>query len=786
MALGPRATPSSRRSSTSDHEPTGIDLRLLLPAVGAWSGAALALSGGRWLGLAVGLGVASGLFGVLRRSWTLVALGAALAGAGGVAGLWAGNLADSTPAVWARQGALVTVQARVTTDLRHWEASGNRPESAMLAISLQQVAARGEVWQGSMPGLVRASGSSVQQLDQPVGATITFTALSRAPEPGDRSVATLMLRGEVHVIAEAGPLDRLANRFRAGLRQALAHSPPEQAGLVPSLVVGDISALPAEVKEDFKTTGLTHLTAVSGTNLTLMLVFTLGAARQLGLRGWWLRLLGLTVAMAFIVVCRAEPSVLRAAAMGLIAMAATGVAHDRARGLRALCLAILLLVLIDPWLARSWGFALSVSATAGILWWAGPWQQAMRRWLPGWLAESLAVPLAAQLATQPIVTALSGAVSMVGLGANVAAGPFVGPVTILGLGAGLVSLVWPGLAGVIGWLAGWCVQPIVVVARFAAHAPAAAWSWPSSAAGLVLLGVSCLFCAQVLLPRVLPRRWLATGLAVLLVVAALRAPPQPGWPGDWAVVACDVGQGGAQLIRAGPRQAVLVDTGPEPAALSRCLESVGVQTIVLLVITHAHADHIGGLAGLAGVPVQLVVSGPDTIGRSTDLPDGLPAPVATRAGDTITAGSVRWTTLAAGPLTGSSASAVEESPGTPDSAAENDAGVVGMIDAGRLRVLVTGDLEIAGQRNLLRSQANIGADVLVVPHHGSPRQDPQFIAAVNPRIALIQVGERNDYGHPAASTLTMLRVSGAAIFRTDEQGGLAVTADASTVVTQRR
>ena len=84
----------------------------------------------------------------------------------------------------------------------------------------------------------------------------------------------------------------------------------------PSLVVGDISHLPEQVKADFKTTGLTHLTAVSGTNLTLMLVFTLGLARQAGVRGWWLRGMAVLVAAAFIVVCRAEPSVLRAAAMG--------------------------------------------------------------------------------------------------------------------------------------------------------------------------------------------------------------------------------------------------------------------------------------------------------------------------------------------------------------------------------------------------------------------------------------------------------------------------------------
>lgn len=781
MALARKPTRSSPRSSTSEAG-RPVDLRLLAPAAAAWACAAIAVQGGRWIGLVLGLGVVAGSLGLLRRSWTVCAVGVAMAGAAGVAGMWAAALNHSLPAEWAREKALIEVTAEVTSDARQWQARGYQPAAAVLAIELRQVTAHGEVWQGRLPAQLRASGEMAAQLDQPVGAAITFLAIGRPPDAADRSVGTLVLRSEITSVESPGPVARLANSFRAGLRQAMAHSPPEQAGLVPSLVVGDISHLPEQVKADFKTTGLTHLTAVSGTNLTLMLVFTLGLARQAGVRGWWLRGMAVLVAAAFIVVCRAEPSVLRAAAMGLIAMAATGLAHDRARGLRALSLAVLVLVLIDPWLSRSWGFALSVTATAGILWWAGRWQTAMRGWAPGWLAESVAVPLAAQLATQPIVTALSGQVSVVGLAANLFAGPFVGPVTILGLAAGLISLVSPGLAGLVGWAAGWCVQPIVLVAHLAASAPAAAWSWRSTPATLVLLGVACVICAALVMPRVLPRRWLVAAFAVLLVIGAFRAPPQAGWPGEWVVIACDVGQGGAQLIRAAPGRAILVDTGPDPNALRACLASVGVSRISVLVLTHSHADHVGGLPAIAGeIPVEMVLVGSDAPAAS-DL-EGLPETTRTSAGDTIELGPLRWTTIAAGPSARASPLADGSSAG--EDAGQNDASIVGLIETGELRILVTGDLEVAGQQAVVSSGADIRADVLVVPHHGSPRQDPDFIDAVHARIALVQVGENNGYGHPASSALTMLRGSGATVFRTDQQGAIAVSADGGSAVTQR-
>ena len=202
--------------------------------------------------------------------------------------------------------------------------------------------------------------------------------------------------------------------------------------LVPALVDGDDAGLDPTLADDFRTTGLTHLLAVSGTNLTLVVGFALTLARWLRVRGRWLLLVGAAGIVGFVLLARPEPSVLRAAAMGTVALVGLG-AHGRDRGIRGLGVATVVLLLLDPGLATAMGFALSVCATAGILLLAPGWRTALARWLPWWLADAVAVPAAAQLACTPLIAAISGQVSLVAVGANLLAAPAVGPATVLGL-----------------------------------------------------------------------------------------------------------------------------------------------------------------------------------------------------------------------------------------------------------------------------------------------------------------------------------------------------------------
>lgn len=684
---------------------------------------------------------------------------------------------------YAQAELIMTMDAQVRSD------SPTRPPFAVARAQLTQLDARGDRVRASTPVLLMATGEGATRLAAiPPGTRVRLGAIVRPPAPGDAVSFVLRLRGSIEVLAEPGAIDAAVNTLRSGLQRATAHSPPSQAALLPSLVVGDTSRLSDEVSEEFRATALTHLLAVSGANLTLLLGFIHVAARWAGARGRLLRVLGLIGVAFFVLLCRSEPSVLRAAAMGLAAMAALGVG-GRHGGVRSISLAVLALVVIDPWLARSWGFALSVAATAGIVWWSAAWRDRMATWLPAWLAEACSVPLAAQVATQPLVTALNGEISLVGLVANVLAAPFVGPATVLGLIAALLSPMSLWLATVSAWLGGWCVQPILWIAHAGATVPRPTLTLGSSAPVIVGLIVAC-WGASRMLPWLLARRAAALVCVLALLGSTLVRLPAHGWPTGWAAVFCDVGQGDATLLRASAQQAVVVDVGPPGGAVLDCLQTAGTRAIPLLVVTHYHADHIGSLDQvLQRFPVDAV------------LVSALPSPAATAAdvrrlaeqhgarvivaepGMQLVAGEVTWLVTSGRPLARPAADEGESS-------VENDASVIGVAQVGALRVLLAGDAEPAGQSAALRAASHTGIDlrvhVLKLPHHGSSRQDPGFFDASDASLAVASAGQDNDYGHPSPKALALASQFGMSVRRTDTDGSIAVWVEGDRVLVATR
>jgi competence protein ComEC len=526
------------------------------------------------------------------------------------------------------------------------------------------------------------------------------------------------------------------------------------------------------------------LTAVSGANLTLLLAFLLTVVRWLGLRGWNLRTVGLAGVIIFVALCRTEPSVLRAAAMGLVALAALG-SGTRAAGFRNLAVASMILLLLDPFLSRSIGFTLSVLACAGIVWWARRWTMIINRWLPLIIAESVAVPLAAQLATAPVLVAVSGRVSISGLMANALAGPFVGPATVLGFAAAGASLISGVVAAVLGFGAAWSAQMIIWVARVGSQLPGSEWQVPVTPLILTWFSLSCLVIA-LCMAYVLARPWLALLLAGILIISLCGAPRQPGWPPrDWVLVACDVGQGDGLVVRTGHRSAIVVDSGPAPAAMRGCLDRLKISQVPLLIITHFHADHVDGLLG---------VLQHRRIGQLWVSPLAPPVPLmaivkeqAARQGISLNAplygmrariGQAELQVL--GPVNHFAADQDESSK-------QNDSSLVIMVKTGGLRLLLTGDVEPAGQQAILTTGADLQADVLKIPHHGSAHQDSGFIAASHARLAIASAGVDNDYGHPAPRTVQLVRSLGMTLLRTDENGSIAVRLrhDRLAAVTQR-
>ncbi|MFT3875320.1 MAG: MBL fold metallo-hydrolase [Propioniciclava sp.] len=302
--------------------------------------------------------------------------------------------------------------------------------------------------------------------------------------------------------------------------------------------------------------------------------------------------------------------------------------------------------------------------------------------------------------------------------------------------------------------------------------PGASLPWPATPAAIAVVVLAS--AVMVLLaPVVLGRPLVCLGLAVALVVALARTPTPPGWPPrDWAVASCDVGQGDATVLAAGPGQGVVVDTGPDPALLTRCLRQLGITSVPLLVLTHLHADHAGGLAALAGAEVGLVVTSGVRTPADADARIGALLPDAdrrfTEAGHAWQVGEARIEVLAAPPLNDHLV------PSEGESSAENDASLLLRAEVGGVSVLLPGDAEEGAQSSHARLGSAIDVDVLLVPHHGSGRHAPSFIAATTPSVALVSVGADNDYGHPAASTLRSVAATGAQLARTDMNGAIAI------------
>jgi competence protein ComEC len=761
-----------------------LDLRLAPAALAAWATAAWGLG---WTPARTALGAALLLTGAavsllttrgprlamtarghgLAVTATLVVAASALA----VAGLRAGVVQSGPVAALAQDRAEVALTVTVASDpVRH---EGQFAPSVIVRLMVTAVTGRGVTSTVHSPVLAIADLSWLPvRLGEHLGCSGRL-----APADSPDLAAVLLTTTEPTVLRREGWVYRGVAQVREGLAEAASPLPAAEASLVPALVDGDDSAMPEPTTTDFKTTGLTHLLAVSGSNLTLVLGFVLFVARWAGVRGRWLVVVGLAAVVFFVLLARPQPSVLRAAAMGVVALVGLS-SGGRRRGMRALCVAVVVLVLVDPWLARSVGFVLSTLATTGILLFAGHWRDAMSRCMPALLAEALAVPLSAQLACTPAIAAVSGQVSLVAVVANLVVAPAVGPTTVAGLVAGLLAVPSTALGHVGGRVAGLPAWWIVTVAQRCARLPGASFAWPAGALALVVLTLACLALLAVM-THLLRHRWSCLAGALLLVVAVVHPLGRPFWPPTgWLLVVCDVGQGDGLVINAGRGAAVVVDAGPDPVLIDACLDRLHVATVPLVVLSHFHADHVDGLAGvLEGRSVSEIevspyaepASGAAAV-RRLAAHAGIPVTVAV-AGETRTVGRLSWAVL--GPLrygaaTGGDASAADEGSGP------NNASIVMMLAVEGHRILLSGDAEPEEQQDIVRSGADLRADIVKVAHHGSANQDRDFVAGTHAAVALISVGADNDYGHPAQPTLALLGELGARVFRTDLDGDVAV------------
>ena len=669
------------------------------------------------------------------------------------------------------------------------------------------------------------------------GTRISVTGVLTQTPNGDSAVYTMRV-SKLANGAENSPgmelLERVKSEFReiiTSLRSGLRAAAEQIGGaeLVPGFAVGDTSLVSADLDAAMLESSLTHLTAVSGANCALVtgaiiwLLSRAGAGRRL-------RIAGAAASLgAFVAIVGPDSSVQRAAVMATVLLV-SGFGGKRASSLPALGSAIVALLLIDPWQALQAGFALSVVATGGILLLATPiagWLRRRAR-LPRLLALPVAVALAAQLACGPFLLLLQPGIPAVGVLANVLAAPAAPLGTGLGLLAMLLLPVSSPLAHVTLVCASFPARWVAATAEVTSTLPLARWFWPEGWPGALLLAgcqlgllvAWALYRGQVALPggvraqRRMPWAkteplahslritiWVVASASLGLFVALTVITPvseRLATPAKWAIVACDVGQGDAVLVRDPqvPDEVMLVDTGDDEVKLRACLDRFGVDRITLLVLSHDDRDHVGALPAIiarvdaalispasleqrgeerevvrqlrvARVPTTIGVAGLAAGGRAgeADKPAAqIPAPgPESEPGSEPAPAGLRWEVLAPRAQT------------TP--ADTNSASVVLMVDAGDARLLLLGDTGLAEQQEILSRIDQLEADVIKVSHHGSRDQDQGLPARVGAAWALVSVGAGNGYGHPSGETLAALARSGTRTLRTDTSGSIALSPD---------
>jgi competence protein ComEC len=583
------------------------------------------------------------------------------------------------------------------------------------------------------------------------------------------------------------------------------------------------------VRDDFQRSGLAHILAVSGQNVMLLAALALAAAGALGVPLRARLLLVLALIAIYVPLAGGGPSIQRAGVMGAAGLAAA-LAGRPAQRWYALGLAAAVTLVLNPRVAGEPGWQLSFAAVAALLALAPPLRERLARRLPGPVADAAAVTLAATLGTAPLMAAHFDRVSVVSLPANLIAAPAVAPVMWLGMLAAAAAQVSPAVAAPFSGLAGPLLVFIAGVAHVAAGAPlavlpvhlsspaavAAAYAGLAVASAALLrrwragprgplsavarrLGttvgsarggatpmagggpgidaasgaeVAAVGCGGAVMARrgVAPRRVVAAlaaaaaavGGGVVAARAAGGGPPALA-RGELVVSFLDVGQGDATLLQS-DGGAILVDTGPPDGPILRRLAQAHVRRLDALVITHAQSDHEGAAAAvIRAYDPRLVLDGgagwPSPVQRA--LPRALAAAharvVAPVAGEALRLGALRLTVLWPPPAP----------PGWRASGDPNERAVVALARDGPFRLLLTADAEsdVTAPLDLPR------VDALKVAHHGSADPGlPALLARLHPRVAAIEVGRHNPYGHPTASTLAALRAAVPTVVRTDRDG----------------
>jgi competence protein ComEC len=529
------------------------------------------------------------------------------------------------------------------------------------------------------------------------------------------------------------PLFVIGNRLRARVHGVFGGDRPADA-LVQGFLIGDTDRLPSHHIEDLRRSGLSHFVAVSGSNVALFLGVWWFVGFPMAGRPWLRSLFGFAGLAVFLVVTRWEPSVVRASVMAAVPLTG-GLMGIPVDPWMALGTAVAVLLLLSADLITSVGFLLSVFATAGVL--VGVAVTKDRR--PSWLWLPLGATMGAQVAVAPILLTVFGSIPLVAPIANLLAAPLVAVSSV----AGMAAIAVPTVPFTV--VARWAAAIVLGIADVTAGGPQLGWM-----AALAVAAIGVALSLRVTRPL---------GVAIACCAALALATQSTPWPTTPTAVVLDIGQGDAILLQDPSGRAALIDGGRDPHGLDRALRRHGVEALALVVVTHADADHAGGLADIVDtLDVGEVWMG--AYAGGAPLLDEIEF-------DAKTAGiEVRRVSRGLRATIGSFTLSVLGP--RRRYLSDNDGSVVLLAEA-ESSILLAGDIEAVAQREL----PPLRPDVLLVPHHGSATTDPGWLAATVGDLAILSYGP-NTYGHPHPAIVSLLEESGAEIHQTATEGDVSV------------
>lgn len=587
---------------------------------------------------------------------------------------------------------------------------------------------------------------------------------ARLVKSREQKVAALAISSDqIEVLKQPRKIFSVTSKIRDKFRSIT--KPGDAGALIPGLVLGDTSLQSFEFTQQMRKVGLSHLTAVSGANFALVAAFLLWLLQfivpNLRLR---LEVTFITLAL-FIFLVRPTPSVLRAAVMTAVILIARSRA-ERSLGLSALGAAILILIALDPFQAIDPGFALSVLATAGILLFAPLIEDRLKNFIKtNWLAQAISIPISATIFCTPIVVLLSGQLSLITIPANILVSPVIAPITVLGFISAIFALIITPFSQALLLIATALAKWIVFISERMSNFPVVTFNQTKFFLLIFLI---------IVITGLLRRWWV--GLLVVALLVLQISYNSLTWPGSgWQVANCDVGQGDGLVINLGSQNGLVIDTGPDPIKIESCLSNLKIKMIPLLVLTHFHADHIGGLASV----IKTRKVGQVWISNFHQPEDSYKSVINQLAGFNVKsvgqgeefaiAGiglsiKVLWPQLVNKEFT--------SLPG--DGSAINNSSIALIIKTKNISIFAGGDIEPPVQEIITNSAGLTPVDILKISHHGSAYQYLPMLDALNPKVAIISVGADNSYGHPAPELIDELERRRIQVWRTDKSGGISV------------